>query len=207
VNTLKAGIFCIAALSVLVAGGCASVLAPSDLRVSIAVERAFVSPGSPTLIHVTATNAGERPVSWGPGSSSCQLHLVVRVDGQEQFAPSPRVCTADSRMYTLRPGESRTESLEWEGLVQRGTAVVHLEPGTYEVRGAAGRLVMSETVLVEIRTGSSGTAASPTGTSASSRIYGMTSTATGVRLQPASRPSPKNRLLRSLWREPGRGLP
>jgi hypothetical protein len=144
----------LSALLVLLAGGCASIVAPDELRVSIAAEDAVVAPGEPALIHVTATNAGERPVSWGPGSSNCQLHLLVRVEGGERFAPINRICTGDSRMYTLRPGESRTESMTWEGIVQQGDAVVRLEPGTYEVRGAAGRFATSRPVPIEVRSGS-----------------------------------------------------
>lgn len=145
-------LFC--ALVVVAVSGCSSVFAPGELRVIVRLESSVASPAKPAAAHVTATNIGDGQVTWGPGSSTCQLHLLVRVDGTDFFAPVDRLCTADSRMYSLEPGESRTETLLWAGRVQRGNSVVFLESGTYEVRGAAGRTAASEPAVIQVQAGS-----------------------------------------------------
>jgi hypothetical protein len=150
VKSILKGRSWVAASLVLMTGGCASILAPTGLHVTIAAEDAVVAPERPITIHVTATNVGDRSVTWGPGSSTCQLHLLVHVEQEEQFAPVRRVCTADSRMFRLHPGESRTEVIEWDGLVHQGGELVRLAPGTYDVRGAAGRFAVSEPRPIEV---------------------------------------------------------
>ena len=141
-----------------VAGGaCSSIVAGGELRIAVSADDAVASPTDPAAIRVTATNVGDGRVTWGPGSSTCQFHLFVRVDGADLFASAfnGRACTADSRTLRLAPRESRTETLEWTGLVQRGNSVVLLEPGTYEVRATAREgntpIVISEPLLIEVR--------------------------------------------------------
>lgn len=141
-----------------VAGGaCSSVLAGGELRMTASADDTVASLSNPATIRVTGTNVGDARVTWGPGSSTCQFHLFVRVDGADLFASgfNGRACTADSRTLRLAPGESRTETLEWTGLVQRGNSVVPLEPGTYQVRATAREgstpIAASEPIVVEVR--------------------------------------------------------
>lgn len=136
----------------LAGGACSSILASGALRLTASADDAVVLPTEPAVVRVTATNVGDARVTWGPGSSTCQFHLQVRVDGADLFAPSGRPCTADLRTLSLDPGESRTETLEWTGLVQRGDSVVPLDPGVYEVRAAAvGSATTSEPVVIQIQ--------------------------------------------------------
>ena len=141
-----------------VAGGaCSSVFASGELRMTASADDTIASVSNPAKIRATGTNVGDARVTWGPGSSTCQFHLFVRVDGADLFASAfnGRACTADSRILGLAPGESRTEILEWTGLVQRGNSVVPLEAGTYEVRATAREgstpIAASKPILVEVR--------------------------------------------------------
>jgi hypothetical protein len=93
------------------------------------------------------------------GSSTCQFHLLVRVEGIDRFAVRDW-CTSDARTLLLRPGEERTEGITWDGRVAApsdpaGVAaarvpIVRLAPGVYEVRAAAGAVAVSEPMLVEV---------------------------------------------------------
>lgn len=139
-------------------GACSSILSAGQLRMSASAADAVASSTHPLAVRVTATNVGDARVTWGPGSSTCQFHLFVRVDGADLVASAfhGRVCTLDLSTLSLAPGESRTETLEWTGLVQRGNTVVPLEPGSYEVRAtardAANRPVAtSEPIMIEVR--------------------------------------------------------
>jgi hypothetical protein len=132
--------------------GCA-LLEPDALTVVVSTEAVALASAEPAPIQVTATNHGDRTVRWGPGSSTCQLHLLVRLYGQEVYASTPRICTADYTTHRLEPGASRTESFHWAGWVQRGSSpeLERLEPGTYELRGAAGQVAVSAPVVFELR--------------------------------------------------------
>jgi hypothetical protein len=139
-------------------GACSSILSAGQLRMTASAVDAVASPADPAAVRVTATNVGDARVTWGPGSSTCWFNLYVRVDGTDLFASAfnGRICTGDSRTFSLDPGESRTETLEWTGLAQRGNSVVPLDPGTYEVRAsardAANRPVAtSEPIMIEVR--------------------------------------------------------
>ena len=46
-----------------------------------------MSPSSPAVIQMTATNVGAARVTWGPGTSTCQFDLFVRVDGVDLVPP------------------------------------------------------------------------------------------------------------------------
>lgn len=114
-------------------------LAPGELVLEAElVDDSVASPQEPLFITATARNPGEGRVTWGPGSSSCQLHLVVRVDGIDRFVPiTGRVCTADLATHVLKPGERRTETLAWTGEAQMGEGLESIEllpPGKYELR-------------------------------------------------------------------------
>jgi hypothetical protein len=130
--------------------GCA-LTAPESLHVVAVAENAVATPERPAVIAVTVTNEGNRRVTYGSGSSTCQLHLLVRVDGLHRFAATERICTADHRTHTLEPGASRMETLEWDGRAWIGNEAVQLEPGDYEVRGAAGHKAMSEPLVITLQ--------------------------------------------------------
>lgn len=144
--------------SLLLAGGvatgaCSSNVASGELQVAAYTSSTLATPSRPITLRVTARNVGSANVTWGSGSSTCQFALLVRVDGEDLDAPVNRVCTMDLRTLSLGPGESRTEIMEWTGLVHRvrEAPAVLLAPGTYELRAAAGRAAVSEPVLVEVR--------------------------------------------------------
>lgn len=143
-------------LALLIIMGCSAIFAAGALRLTASADRSVASPENPAVIRVTAANVGSDRATWGSGSSTCQFHLLVRIDGVDLFAPSSRICTADLRTFSLKPGESRTEALDWAGQVKRelsSRATEWLEPGIYEVRGAAGEVAKSAPVLVEVRVG------------------------------------------------------
>lgn len=120
--------------------GACDLVEPDSLAVSVAVEDTVAEPGDPISVRVTATNRGHERVRWGPGSSSCQLDLLVRVGGRDVHAPVERPCTADFGFHVLEPGESRAETMTWTGAAQvvpRRSATVRLDPGVYELRGRA----------------------------------------------------------------------
>jgi hypothetical protein len=125
--------------------------APESLHVVAVAENAVATPEQPAVIEVAVTNEGNRRVTYGLGSSTCRLHLLVRVEGSDRFVATDRVCTADHRTYTLEPGASRMETLEWDGRAWIGDEAVQLEPGEYEVRGAAGHKAMSEPLIITLR--------------------------------------------------------
>lgn len=121
-----------------------------ELQVTAAAEQAVASALNPVRVTVTATNAGDSRAMWGRGSSTCQLRLLVRIGTTDFPALVPRPCTADLVDHALDPGESRTETLRWAGGVIRGDSLEVLEPGAYELRGAAGN-VTSEPIHIELR--------------------------------------------------------
>lgn len=135
--------------------GCTPVLTPTEMEVDVSAETSVAAPGDPVQVQVTVRNLGETRVQWGGGSSSCQLALVVRVDGEDRQTPDKRWCTADVATYTLAPGETRTETLSWEGEARVGqtSRIEQLPPGVYEVRGFALRAGTSEPILVTLGAG------------------------------------------------------
>ncbi len=144
---------CLLLAGCLLVPGC-TLLAPHGLLVEAVAVDAVAAPDNPAMVRVTATNTGSTTVTWGRGSSTCQLHLRVRIDGVEYFAPDGRVCTRDLRTHALGPGESRTEGIDWSGWIQRGEGPdtrERLAPGKYELLGAAGHVAHSAAMLIELR--------------------------------------------------------
>jgi hypothetical protein len=124
---------------------------PESLHAVAVAEIVVATPERPAVIEITVTNEGNRRATYGSGSSTCQLHLLVRVEGVDRFAATERMCTADHRTYTLEPGASRSETLAWDGRAWIGNAAVQLEPGEFEVRGAAGHKAMSVPVIITLQ--------------------------------------------------------
>lgn len=134
--------------------GSCSLLGSGSLVVVASAEELVAVPGEPVPITVTVSNVGDARAEWGQGSSTCQLALLVRVNGEDYLAPLIQaVCTMDLAPHGLGPGESRTEVLGWDGLIQREPgrdSIERLGPGTYEVRGAAGLVARSEPVMITL---------------------------------------------------------
>jgi hypothetical protein len=145
------GVAAVVGTVLLVAASACAFTTPESLYLVAVAENGAATPEQPAVIEVTVTNEGNRRVTYGSGSSTCQLHLLVRVDGADRFAATERICTADHRTYTLEPGASRMETLEWDGRAWIGDEAVHLEPGEYEVRGAAGHKAMSAPVIISLQ--------------------------------------------------------
>ena len=130
--------------------GCGNGFGPDALHLEIQPAAAAFPHDGPFTFGITARNDGDEPITWGQGSSSCQLEAFVRVDGQD-YRFASRVCTSDLAPQGLEPGASRTERLLFEGQYFDGTTPVPLPPGEYEFRGAAGDVARSRHVKVEIR--------------------------------------------------------
>jgi hypothetical protein len=109
-----------------------------ELQVTATANQSVASASNPVTVTVTAENIGDRRVVWGHGSGSCQLGLVVRVGTTDLEAGPPRMCTMDYAEHGLDPGESRTEVFEWSGEALRDRTMIQLDPGVYELLGAAG---------------------------------------------------------------------
>jgi len=121
------------------------------LDLTASASSAVLTLGEEVRITVTAVNRGSTRVSWGWGSSTCQLHFVVRLGARDYPAATNRICTADWVEAALNPGESRTEHVDWTGWVVRDSAEL-LPAGTYDIRGAAGKLWKSPPVALEVVT-------------------------------------------------------
>lgn len=99
---------------------------------------------------VTAVNHGDERVTWGSGSSSCQLGLVVLDATGRRHNIDFRVCTADLVERGLNPGESRKESFLWDGTIWVDEEMQNLRLGQYRVFGVAGDFQQSEPLTVTV---------------------------------------------------------
>lgn len=122
--------------------GCLNLLPKEDLRISLDVSDTRVRPDAPITLTVNASNTGDEPITWGEGSSSCQLSAVVLV-GTDEFPVDVRVCTMDLVPQELAPGETRTESWEWRGELLVQGRVDTLPRGEYRVQAFAGSVARS----------------------------------------------------------------
>jgi len=109
-----------------------------------------VSPGSPSEFMVTVENTGSERITWGMGSSSCQLSLFVIADGI-RHPVNHEVCTDDLGEQGLNAGERRTEDFEWGGAVPdiEGEPFV-LPEGRYRMIAAAGSVAESNALWVTV---------------------------------------------------------
>lgn len=121
-----------------------------DIVLTILSQGGTASASSSVELTVTAVNRGDTRVVWGKGSSSCQLSAVVRLGLRDVEAAIPRGCTDDLAEQGLDPGESRTETFEWQGSVDLGPRFEPLPPGLYQVRGAAGSEWVSDAVEIRV---------------------------------------------------------
>jgi hypothetical protein len=112
--------------------------AEGGLQVTATADRSVASASDPVTVTVTAENLGDSRAVWGHGSGSCRLSLLVRVGATDLEAAPPRVCTMDYVEHGLDPGESRREVFVWSGEAVRDRSVIQLDPGIYELLGAAG---------------------------------------------------------------------
>lgn len=141
--TIDAGIRVAAILSVaLSAPGCLILFPKEELRLSLDVSDTRVRPDAPIALTITAANTGDEVVTWGEGSSSCQLSAIVFV-GTDEFPIDLRMCTADVVPQELAPDGTRTESWEWRGELLVQGRVDTLPRGEYRIQAVAGGVARS----------------------------------------------------------------
>lgn len=110
----------------------------------------IVSPADPGEYVVTVENNGTGRITWGMGSSSCQFSLFVIAD-DIRHPIEERVCTADLVEQGLDPGESRSETFEWDGHIPDIEGQPFLLPeGKYQVIGTAGSESSSKPISVTV---------------------------------------------------------
>lgn len=136
-------------LAVVMAGAC-SPFGSDQLELTVTVVQPFLAPDDPAIFEVTAVNRGIGRVTWGPGSSTCQLHLLVRVDEEDVGAAVDRACSLLPVTHSLDPGQARSEIIPWEGRILSSTGIVALEPGVYEVRAVARPVATSDPVSITV---------------------------------------------------------
>lgn len=109
-----------------------------------------VSPANPGEFTVTVQNTSAERITWGMGSSSCQLSLIVIADNVRHRADF-RACTDDLGEQGLNPGETRVEVFSWGGHVPDIEGQPFLLPdGRYRVVGAAGTRAESRALWVRV---------------------------------------------------------
>ncbi len=140
---------CLLVLAVALAG-CGNPLDVRLVPVNVQGDLA-VSPSDPGTFVVSAENKGNSRITWGMGSSSCQLSLFAVADDIRHRIDS-RVCTADFVEQGLNPGERRSETFQWDGHIPDIEGQPFLLPeGRYHVIGAAGSEGESEPLVVTVR--------------------------------------------------------
>ncbi|MGD2134504.1 MAG: hypothetical protein PVF27_00015 [Gemmatimonadales bacterium] len=120
---------------------CGDIFGASDLVSTVTVSDTLVGPDRPITVTLTAMNHGDA-VAWGQGSSSCQLHAVVRVDGHE-YPVDLRACTDDLVLRGVAGGAMLTERFDWNGEYVVSDAVGQLPAGRYRLYALAGNLKRS----------------------------------------------------------------
>lgn len=130
--------------------GCSTDDGGDAIHFEVSAVSLVANPTEPAVLEVTVENRGPSRVTWGRGSSSCQLDLAVRIGLRDVQANVVRACTSDLVEQGLDPGERRTEELPWSGEVRRDGEVEALPAGTYPVRAAAGDIARSEPVAVRL---------------------------------------------------------
>ncbi len=139
------------AATLLLACGTTGPTGPSDLAISVTLDREVFIRGDTMTVTVTAINVGARTITL-VGSSSCLLKFEVWRGPVLVQDPSAWVCTMDLFLLPLSPGETEVRNFEWRGT---GTDGQVLAPGGYDVRGIGGfegsSPVASPTVVLEIR--------------------------------------------------------
>ncbi len=117
-------------------------VAPIDegtIVVTLSTSEAIVSPQAPATISVTARNQSQERVTWGRGSSSCQLTLAVLTPAGQRYAADVRACTEDLVEQGLDAGATRTETFEWGGEAYQGGEMIFLAADSYRLIANAGQ--------------------------------------------------------------------
>ena len=116
---------------------CRPLTEPTDhLRLSVAVDRAEVSPGVPATIRVRLENGlvtGARTARLH-GSGTCTFGFEVRDTRGNVVAPTRRGCTDDLREWPVEPGQHVERVFSWDGRASEGGAE-RVPPGTYALVG------------------------------------------------------------------------
>lgn len=150
----RLGWSCLVALFIALLGGCNDDSIQSSggydtLIVTISTDREVFAAGETIIVTVTAENQTESVIVYGHGSSSCSLHSVVNVNGQDYWMSADRVCTTDSVQHELGPGESKTERWNWYGNAFIEGQHHPLPAGTYSIKGVAGKFI-GQAVTIEV---------------------------------------------------------
>jgi hypothetical protein len=147
--------FCFTLAILIILGSCTPLDFNDDeysgsLLIEISASDSVVLSSDPATITVRVENRGGSRIVWGNGSSVCQLHAVVRIEGNEYLASASRVCSDDLVEQGLDPDQSRSESWDWDGHIIRHDELEVLPPGRYQVHGAAGNWVGDSRIEIEI---------------------------------------------------------
>ncbi len=118
--------------------------------ITISSSSISASNREPILITVTIENTLENTISWGSGSSSCQLSALVRINKNDFQLPINRYCVTDMVNWELNPGQTRSESWNWVGEYDDGSLIDTLGIGNYSIYGTAGDWISKFPVEVEI---------------------------------------------------------
>jgi len=131
--------------------GCGDLFGGSDLQLTLAVSDTLVGPERPVTVTLTATSTGDA-VTWGQGSSSCQLTAVVRVAGRDHSIDL-RGCTDDLVLQGVIADGTRVEQWTWSGEYLVDTGFEPLPAGRYELYALAGDLERSDGEAVRVQGG------------------------------------------------------
>ena len=145
---------CLVAVFPVLLGGCNDDSIQSSgeydtLIVTISTDQEVFAAGDTITVTVTAENRTESLIVYGQGSSSCSLHSVVNVEGQDYWMSTDRVCTTDFVPHELGPGESKTERWNWYGNAFIEGQHHPLPAGTYSIKGVAGKFI-GQAVTIEL---------------------------------------------------------
>ncbi len=129
--------------------GCSKSNQDEDYIITISSSEIVTSIQEPVTISVTIENLSENEISWGSGSSSCQLTAFVRINNKD-YSIDIKFCTADYSPWILDPNETRTESWNWIGEYFHDSVFDTLDSGTYTIYGAAGDWISESPIEVEV---------------------------------------------------------
>lgn len=130
--------------------GCSQSNQDEDYIITISSSEIITSIQEPATISVTIENLSENEISWGSGSSTCQLKAFVKINNIDYSIFIHRACTYDYIPWVLDPGHIRTESLNWIGEYSHNSVFDTLDPGTYTLYGAAGDWISDSSIEVEV---------------------------------------------------------
>ncbi|MEP6765273.1 MAG: hypothetical protein ABJB66_13230 [Gemmatimonadaceae bacterium] len=122
-----------------------------SLRATASVSSSVLRPGESIVVRVTVLNPGTIPLKIG--ANACPEQWVVsRTDGTI-VGPGSRICSLESRVQVLQPGEQVVFSSVWNGdalPVGSNDANTMLPPGNYIIKPYVIALVSTNAVPIQI---------------------------------------------------------